>query len=284
LENVLSVQPRASGTSGKSREEVIEEIVAYVESRTPKPWNIDEVYEKYPTSYNESMNTVLIQELIRYNRLLDIMAESIKNAKKALKGLIVMSEELEKMCNSLFDNQVPRLWSDKGFLSLKPLSSWTIDLVDRVNFLQKWIDNGTPSVFWISGFFFPQAFVTGTLQNFARKYVIAIDKIGFEFKVLDHMTYQEVKEKPEDGCYLYGIYLEGARWDYKKHMITQPKPKELYSDLPLVHLVPVNNREPPIEGVYNCPVYKVVSRRGTLSTTGHSTNFVLFMELPTKEP
>jgi dynein heavy chain len=274
---VLSVQPRASSGSGKSREQVIEEIVAFVESRTPKPWDIDDIYQKYPTSYNESMNTVLIQELIRYNRLLEIMAESIKNSKKALKGLIVMSEELEKMCNSLFDNQVPRLWADKGFLSLKPLSSWTIDLVDRVNFLQKWIDNGTPNVFWISGFFFPQAFVTGTLQNFARKYVIAIDKIGFEFKVLDHMTYQEIKEKPEDGCYLYGIYLEGARWDYKKHMIAQPKPKELYSDLPLVHLVPVNNREAPTEGVYNCPMYKVVSRRGTLSTTGHSTNFVLFM-------
>lgn len=90
-----------------------------------------------------------------------------------------MSEELEKMCNSLFDNQVPILWADKGFLSLKPLSSWINDLVDRVNFLQKWIDNGTPNVFWISGFFFPQAFITGTLQNFARKHIIAIDKIGF---------------------------------------------------------------------------------------------------------
>jgi dynein heavy chain len=83
------------------------------------------------------------------------------------------------MCNSLFDNQVPVLWSDKGFLSLKPLSSWINDLVDRINFLQKWIDNGTPNVFWISGFFFPQAFITGTLQNFARKHIIAIDKIGF---------------------------------------------------------------------------------------------------------
>jgi len=43
------------------------------------------------------------------------------------------------------------MWADKGFLSLKPLSSWTNDLQARINFLQSWVDNGTPKVFWISG-------------------------------------------------------------------------------------------------------------------------------------
>jgi dynein heavy chain len=104
---------------------------------------------------------------------------SIRNGKKALKGLIVMSDELEMMCNSLFDQQVPKIWADVGFLSMKPLGSWTQDLTDRIQFLQKWIDGGTPNVFWISGFFFPQAFITGTLQNYARKYVIAVDRIDF---------------------------------------------------------------------------------------------------------
>lgn len=108
---------------------------------------------------------------------------------------------------------------------MKPLGSWTQDLTSRIHFLQNWIDHGTPNVFWISGFFFPQAFITGTLQNYARKYVIAVDRIEFEVKVMDHMTHAEVTEKPEDGCYIYGIFLEGARWDAKKHQIANPYPK-----------------------------------------------------------
>lgn len=114
--------------------------------------------------------------------------------------------------------------------------SWIIDLSDRIKFLQDWIDKGTPHVFWFSGFFFPQAFITGTLQNFARKKVEAIDKISFDFNVKDTMSYTDIKEKPEDGCYIYGLYLEGARWDSKKHLLGWPKPKELYSDVPLIHL------------------------------------------------
>lgn len=53
------------------------------------------------------------------------MKENLVNVKKALKGQIVMSEELELISNSLFDNQVPKIWDEKGFLSMKPLASWT---------------------------------------------------------------------------------------------------------------------------------------------------------------
>lgn len=132
------------------------------------------------------------------------------------------------------------------------------------------------------GFFFPQAFLTGTLQNYARKHVIAIDKLSFEFKYLD-LEPHDIKEKPDDGCYIHGLFLEGAKWDKKKHIINNPAPKELYSSLPMMHLIPQADRKAPETGVYNCPVYKVVSRRGTLSTTGHSTNFVMMFEMPSEE-
>ena len=54
---------------------------------------------------------------------------------KAIKGLIVMSEELEQVANSLFINSVPKMWASVGHLSLKPLSSWVVDLKDRMTFL-----------------------------------------------------------------------------------------------------------------------------------------------------
>ena len=71
----------------------------------------------------------------------------------------------------------------QAYPSLKPMSSWVSDLLQRISFMQGWISDGIPSVFWISGFFFPQAFLTGTLQNFARCSLVSIDTIGFDFKV-----------------------------------------------------------------------------------------------------
>jgi dynein heavy chain, axonemal len=38
------------------------------------------------------------------------MKISLVSVQKALKGEVVMSEELEKMANSIFDNLVPKMW------------------------------------------------------------------------------------------------------------------------------------------------------------------------------
>lgn len=62
--------------------------------------------------------------------------------------------------------------------------------------------------------------------------------------------------------------------------MTESDPKKLYSEFPMMHLVPVQDRVIPKTGIYNTPTYKVLSRAGTLSTTGHSTNYVLNTELP----
>ena len=139
LESVLSVQPRSSSGGGKSREEIIAEISKGIEEQTPPIFDYDGVMEKYPTVYNESMNTVLAQEVIRYNKLLAVMAKMLKDVQKALVGEIVMSEDLDSMANSLFVNQVPDAFSGVGPLSLKPLASCIVDLNARIKFIGGWI-------------------------------------------------------------------------------------------------------------------------------------------------
>jgi dynein heavy chain len=79
LENILSMQRRASSGGGKTREQVIGEQAAYIQTKTPPVIDLEMVANKYPTLYEESMNTVLFQECVRYNRLLADMKVSLVN-------------------------------------------------------------------------------------------------------------------------------------------------------------------------------------------------------------
>jgi dynein heavy chain len=284
LEGMLSMAPRASGGGGKSADAVMDEMALTIIEQTPKKFDLDDLEAKFPTMYSESRNTVLKQESFKYNRLLSLLNAQLPLFRRALKGLVVMTDELEASGKAMYSNMVPDSWAAKGFLSLKPLSAWIKDLVDRMNFMNSWVDNGNPMVFWLSGMFFPQAFLTATNQNFARKFKIAIDKISFDYVMHDEFAVDgsDVKEGVDFGCLCYGLFLEGCKWDFEKHTLASSLPKQLYAQMPLVHFKPVPDRQTP-SGVYQCPVYKVLSRKGTLSTTGHSTNFVLYMDVPSQD-
>lgn len=284
FESLLELMPKSSkSSSGKTRDEQLTDTALLIQSKVPKPFSFDYVAKKFPIEYKESMSTVLQQEVIRYNKLLSTIHSSITEMLKAMKGLVVLSETLETMCNSIYVNQVPKIWASKAYPSLKALSSWTTDLVQRCEFIQRWIDQGTPPVYWISGFFFPQAFLTGTMQNFARKYVVSIDLLAFDFKVIE-TRWEDVHSKPPDGCYIRGLYLEGARWDSSTKCLGESRPKELYTEMPIIWLLPKAGKKKPETGIYDCPVYKTLTRQGTLSTTGHSTNYVVTIELPSNLP
>jgi len=278
---VLALQPRTSSGAGLSREDTIDQLAVDTAQRVPGPYDMEPIMKAFPVRYDESMNTVLQQEIIRYNKLLSVMRSSLANVRKALVGQMVMTEELDALGSSMYNQQIPAMWAKQAYPSMKPLASWTNDLLARLDFLNDWIENGIPIHYWISGFFFPQAFLTGTLQNFARKLQLPIDTISFETCVMRVESEKEITERPVDGCYIHGLFLEGCRWDSRLHCLEESRPKELYTTMPPIHLNPIQNREKPA-GIYFCPVYKILTRAGTLSTTGHSTNFVIMMEIPSQ--
>jgi dynein heavy chain len=281
---LLSMQGGGKGAAGSGVDDVIEAFANDALKRIPKPFDLLEVKKKYPVMYEESMNTVIVQEVIRYNKLLHIVHSSCQDILKAIKGLVVMSGPLEMMGTSIFNNRVPEMWNEVAYPSLMPLNSWVTDLIQRCEFIDKWYKQGIPKVYWISGFFFPQGFLTGTLQNYARRNNVAIDRVSFSFEVLQYISEDQIDKAPSEGCYIRGLFLEGARWSVEDKCLVESRSKELYTTMPIIWFRPIKDRQPSNVNVFYSPVYKTLQRAGTLSTTGHSTNYVLTIELPSKQP
>lgn len=281
MDKLLLTVGNQSGGGGSSAEETISAVALDILGRLPATWNLAQVQERYPTMYEESMNTVLIQELTRFNVLIAVIRSSLMDIQKALKGLVLMSIELETVFNSIFNGKTPSMWLEQSYPSLKPLGSYTNDLLERLKFFQTWIDQGIPVLFWFSGIYFTQAFTTGAAQNFARKYTIPIDTLTFDFEMPKE---QQPKEKPQNGVYTYGVFLEGCKWDWDKWELRESDPKVLFVPMPMIWIIPAKKTELREFACYDCPMYKISSRKGTLSTTGHSTNFVMFMRIASSTP
>jgi len=100
------------------------------------------------------MNTVLTQELDRFNGLIKMIVNSLKNLKKAIKGEVLLSSELEDALNSLKLGQTPAMWLAVSYPSLKSLGGFYKDLIERLLWFAEWVENGLPKVLWITRFFF----------------------------------------------------------------------------------------------------------------------------------
>ncbi|XP_032208513.1 dynein heavy chain 6, axonemal isoform X2 [Mustela erminea] len=305
INTILEVQPRSSsGGEGKSNDEIVQELVASVQTRVPETLEMESALESLfvrdPQGRLNSLTTVLGQEVDRFNKLLKLIHTSLETLNKAIAGFVVMSEEMEKVYNSFLNNQVPSLWSSTAYPSLKPLGSWVKDLILRTAFVDLWLKRGQPKSFWISGFFFPQGFLTGTLQNHARKYNLPIDELSFKYNVIpiyrDQAAVTEAAKtvkfgqelpmdlelpSPQDGVLVHGMFMDASRWDNTEMVMEDALPGQMNPMLPVVHFEPQQNYVPN-PTLYHSPLYKTGARAGTLSTTGHSTNFVVTVLLPSK--
>ncbi|XP_055607362.1 dynein axonemal heavy chain 3 isoform X2 [Uranotaenia lowii] len=286
LEKVLQTQTQllTKGSSGDKDEQKIDPVLFVckeIMKKLPAPFDVEGTSEKFPILYMNSMNTVLRQELTRFNRLLTYIKLSLIDVQRAIQGQISMIPELERVYRAMLIGKVPQAWLNKSYPSLKPLGGYINDFVHRLGFFQRWIDDGEPKVYWMSGFYFTQSFLTGVLQNHSRKNKLRIDDLAMAFEVLEFETEDKIEKRTEIGTFVRGLFLEGARWNRELKCLDEPLPRVLYDTIPIISMTPTPKDKAVVPQMYryDCPIYKTSARRGILSTTGHSTNFVMFLDL-----
>lgn len=112
LEALLSTQSSGGAKSAgkKSTDEVAMDLAKDMESRMPDTFDIRYAEKKFPFSKFESLNTYLLQEMGRFNKLLKGISSSLKDLQKAIVGEVVMNEALEGLMVQMINSQIPVMW------------------------------------------------------------------------------------------------------------------------------------------------------------------------------
>ena len=291
LSTVLSIQSKSSMGSSSSldNDNYVDSIAEKIKSTLPelltREGSAKELFKINKQGLRASLTTYLLQEMERFNKLISIMDKSLDEIRNAIVGLAVMSEELDQMYNNILINKVPEKWVENAYPSLKPLSSWVENLCERVEFIRSWLTNGKIFKFWMPCFFFPQGFLTAILQEHARKAKIPIDELSFSFKLLEDEEENEnvPVNKTATEYIIYGLFLECGKINKETLMLEDAEFGKNYTQPPSIKIIPTRNYvSDPSD--YSCPLYKTSERAGTLNTTGHSTNFILMIEIPSSHP
>eukprot|EP00741_Cyanophora_paradoxa_P024938 tig00000056_g24072.t1 len=260
LDTMLSLQPQTVVAGAASREELVGGIVADILERCPAEIDYGQTV-KAKADDPSALNVVLLQEIQRYNKLLRTIRASIGELQRGIKGLIVMSHELDEMANFIFEGKVPPRWGH-AYPSLKPLAPWMRDLIARIAHLNAWAEGSYPRVYWLAGFTYPTGFLTALLQTSARKNNVSIDTLAWDFQIVQQDE-KDIVQYPKEGAYIKGLFLEGAGWNADGMCLAEPQPMELVVPMPIVHFKPVESRKKVAKGYYSCPTYMYPVRTGT---------------------
>jgi dynein heavy chain len=291
LGTILDIQPKeGGGGGGLTREEIVLKMVEDLQSKLPPDYRADDkkMGIKALGGMGKPLNICLSQEIDRLQKVITVVRKMLASLKLAIAGTIVMSPDLANALDALFMARVPAAWVKVSQLVAPNMGVWFVNMLNRAEQFTNWLRNGRPNTFWLTGFFNPTGFLTANRQEVCRKHSRdgwALDDVVNSSEVLKQER-EEVKKGPEEGIYIYGLYLDCAKWDKERGKLADMDPKVLFAPLPVLWITGVlessgkgDNKLPKLptrKGFYTCPTYKAPKRTGL--------NFITPVDLRTEDP
>jgi dynein heavy chain len=315
FDTILQMGGGDGGGGGRSSG-ALKESMDYLSKNTPENFQMITIMDNAaPLLLQESgpFVVVALQECQRMNGLLSEIKRSLIELDKGMKGQLNMSQPMEDLMTAISINQWPGRnifsacrWESKAWPSNKNLLSQFADMLNRVKQLVAWSSNLiTPYSVWLPGLFNPTSYLTAVMQVTARRTGMPLDQMTTETHITTFLKPDMVDYYPEDGAFVHGFYIEGARWPTGDELgdpvmvtgtpcggnLVDGRLKELLPSLPVVYVKAVavqKSWEPSAVGylrrvpdIYECPCY-LTSFRGptyvflaTLKTVDPCSKWVL---------
>ncbi|XP_036352277.2 dynein axonemal heavy chain 10 [Ochotona princeps] len=283
--HLLELQPQTGESStGVSRDDYIDSVAKDIEHKMPKVFDLDQVRKQLGFGISPT-SVVLLQELERFNKLAVRMARSLAELQRALAGEVGMSSELDDVARSLFIGHIPSIWRKLAPDTLKSLGNWMVYFLRRFSQYTSWVTEGEPGVMWLSGLHIPESYLTALVQATCRKNGWPLDRSTLFTQVTKFQDAEEVNERAGQGCFVSGLYLEGADWDTEAGCLIKSKPKVLVVELPILKIIPIEAHRLKLQNTFRTPVYTTSMRRNAMGvglvfeadlfTTRHISHWVL---------
>merc|ERR1712032_256038 len=168
------------------------------------------------------------------------------NLQSGIAGQESITQQMESLGADLQSNKVNELWKSKAYPSLKALSAWFLDLLERVSHCAEWTSNvSLLKSIWLSGLFNGKALLTSNLQVAARSNNLKLDDLQNRYRFYNTRDLADISDVPEYGMNIHGLFMEGACWvdgqGEEEGHITDGKNKELHAAVPICHVFAVCN-------------------------------------------
>ena len=273
-----------SEEKGSNKDEKVDHIAKDIITKLKPLFEIDKIRDKLGGASTPTQ-AVLMQELERFNILTAHIKLSLSDLIKALKGDISMSSDLDELSEYIFNGFLPRLWRELTPQTEKSLARWIQYYTMREEQYAHWSEKGEPIVMWLSGLHVPESFLSAHVQITCRNKGWALDKSTKITEMTEFVLPSDIKEMPESGCYLSGIYMEGAKWNLHEKYLIKQDPKELIHEMPVIRVIPIEANKIKLRNKLITPVYVTQGRRNPrgeglvfesqLNTREHPSHWIL---------
>jgi dynein heavy chain len=274
LQTLGDTQPKeGGGGEGLSREDLVYEKAGELLEKMPGYFQ-SETYMRQIRKQGGleiPMNVFLFQEVSRFQMIMKLVGDDLKSFRLAIKGEVTMTLAIAGAINEIFEAKVPKSWV---FTITNTLFSWMLPTIGlwfnsmrlRHEQFNKWLVNKRPLSFWMTGFFNAQGFLTAMKQEITRahrKDEWALDDIVYHAVVKKMARVDQVGQRPDEGVFVHGLYLDGAGWSSRQESLVESEPKKLFYPLPIIHVTATTqsiykNIKADLygkSGGYECPVY-----------------------------